>query len=246
MDPEEYAIMYCAEDTHWWYRGMACITKALLSRWYTFGNALRILDAGCGTGAAMTSYLADYGQVVGIDFAGEALRFCRSRNAHRLARASVMDLPFADCSFDLVVSFDVLCEQAVPDEEVALQEFARVLASGGRVLLRLPAYNWLRGQHDRAVHIRRRYTCREVAADLSQSGFCVEHLSYANMFLFPFVLFKRMGERVWPPRHGRSDLVLNVGPLNSILGVILAAEVPLVAHTGLPFGLTVVAVGRKL
>jgi SAM-dependent methyltransferase len=246
VNPEEYAVMYHVENVHWWYLGMARITQAVLNRWYAPGTDLRILDAGCGTGAVMTSYLADYGQVTGFDFAGEALSFCRLRQAERLARGSVMDVPFADGSFDLVVSFDVLCERAVPDDVAALREFARVLVPGGRVLLRLPACNWLRGQHDEAVHIRHRYTRGEIAVCLCTAGFSVEHLSYANMLLFPVALAKRMAERVWPPRDDRSDLALGVGPFNGVLKAILAGEAPFVARTGLPFGLTVVAVGRKL
>jgi hypothetical protein len=96
------------------------------------------------------------------------------------------------------------------------------------------------------VHIRHRYTRKEIASCLRLAGFDVEHLSYANMFLFPIALAKRMAERVWPPRDGRSDLMLGVGPFNGMLRAILAAEAPFIARAGLPFGLTVVAVGRKL
>lgn len=244
MNPEEYAIMYHVEDTHWWYRGMEQITRAIVQRWYAPGTGLRILDAGCGTGAVM-GYLTDYGQVTGFDFAAEALHFCGVRDLHRLTRASVMELPFADAQFDLVVSFDVLCEQAVPDDQAALRELRRVLVPGGRLLLRLPAYNWLRGQHDRAVHIRHRYTARELAIRLAESGFEVEHLSYANMVLFPVAVAKRWSERLLPRRNSASDLTLSVGPFNGVLQALLGAEAPWIARRGLPWGLTVVAVGRK-
>jgi SAM-dependent methyltransferase len=245
LDPEEYAIMYRAEEHHWWYQGMQWITQAVLNRWYRQGSHLHILDAGCGTGAAMTSYLADYGQVTGFDFAAEALKYCILRGAPRIVQASVMHLPFSDSSFDLVVSFDVLCERAVPDDVAALEEFARVLVPGGRTLLRLPAYNWLRGRHDQAVHVRHRYTRRDIAERLRRAGFNVEHLSHANTFLFPVALVKRLLEHLRPRRDGRSDLTLGVGPFNGLLAAILSAEAPLVARKGLPFGLTVVAVGRK-
>lgn len=245
MNPEEYAIMYQVEDHHWWYRGMARITRAVLNRWYRPGAGLRILDAGCGTGGAMASYLRDYGEITGFDFAGEALRFCQQRGAARLARASVTEVPFTDGSFDLVVSFDVLCERAVRSDLTALREFYRVLVPGGRVLLRLPAYNWLRGRHDVAVHIRHRYTCGEIARRLREAGFRVEHLSYANIVLFPAALVKRTAERLLARQEGPSDLTLNPGPLNGLLEAILSAEAPLVARRGLPFGLTVVAVGYK-
>lgn len=245
MNAEEYEVMYRAEERHWWYAGMHQITRAVLNRWYAPGGSLRILDAGCGTGGAMTAYLADYGQVTGFDFAAQALALCRRRGARRLARASVMQIPFADDSFDLVTSFDVLCERAVSDDVAALGEIYRVLVPGGRVLLRLPAYNWLRGQHDRAVHIRHRYTCAEIAVRLQRCGFQVEHLSYANMLLFPLAVAKRSAERLWPSRSQGSDLTLDIGPLNGPLRVILSAEARYVAQPGLPFGLTAVAVGRK-
>ncbi len=245
MNLEEYAVMYQVEDNHWWYRGMARITRALLDRRYARGASLRILDAGCGTGAVMTSYLADYGQVTGFDFAAAALHFCQKRGAQRLARASIVELPFSDASFDLAVSFDVLCEQAVRDDGVALRDLYRVLAPGGRLVLRLPAYDWLRGQHDRAVHIRHRYTRRELATRLQAAGFEVEQLSYANMFLFPVAVAKRLGERLWPPKTSGSDLTLGVGSLNGVLQAILSAEAPLIARVGLPFGLTAVAVARR-
>lgn len=243
MNPEEYEIMYHVEDTHWWYQGMAQITRRVLARWYNPGANLRILDAGCGTGAALTSYLADYGQVTGFDFAQAALRFCRQRGASRLTRASIMHIPFADQSFDLATSFDVLSELAIVDDLPALCELRRVLAPGGRLVLRLPAYAWLRGHHDEAVHTRHRYTRGEIAARLRQVGFEVAHLSYANAVLFPAAWAKRAAERMAPPRGG-SDLTLNVGRLNGLLTKALAAEAPLVAGPGLPFGLTVVAVGE--
>ncbi len=236
--------MYQVEDHHWWYQGMAAITRALLNRWVHFTKP-RILDAGCGTGAAMTTYLAEYGKVTGVDLYPQALEFCRRRNAPRLARASVLNLPFAPASFELVTSFDVLYERAVPSETTALREFFRMLTPGGQLLLRLPAYDWLRGQHDKSVHTNRRYTKKLVSDLLEQSGFVVEHLSYANTFLFPLAVIKRLSERIFPPKDNQSDLALNTGRFNTVLKNILASEAPFAAHTSLPYGLSVFAVGRK-
>jgi SAM-dependent methyltransferase len=244
MDPHEYGLMYRVEDSHWWYRGMASISCALLDRRYGRGGSLRILDAGCGTGAAMTSYLARYGRVWGMDVEAEALRFCRRRGAGRLARASVARLPYADGSFDLAVSFDVLCEQAVPSDLGALQEIRRVLAAGGRLLIRLPAYRWMRRGHDEVVRAERRYTRRGLEILLRESGFRVEQISYANAILLPAAILKTLGERLLraPPR---SDLNLNAGIFNPLLRFLLSAEAPWVARTGLPFGLSVVGTGSK-
>jgi SAM-dependent methyltransferase len=243
MEPGEYEAMYRAEDSMWWYQGMQAITRAVLERTYRRACGLRILDAGCGTGAVMT-YLADYGQVSGFDFSADALAFCRKRGLHELTRASVSELPYTDASFDLVVSFDVICVHSVPDDVQALRECARVLREGGRLVLRLPAYNWLHGHHDEAVDIRHRYTAGEMRHKLVEAGLQPEWLSYANTALFPVALAKRLLEKVFPPGDG-SDVAIDYGVANAFFKAILSAEAPLVASTGLPFGLTVVVVGRK-
>jgi len=245
LDPSEYEIMYQVERRHWWYLGMDTITRATLNCWLPRKTDLRILDAGCGTGAALTTYLKDYGTVTGVDISPLALDFCRRRDARRLARASVLDLPFAPASFDLVASFDVLYERAVPSDLSAIMEFARVLAPGGFLFLRLPAYDWLRGAHDEVIHTARRYTIHRLADLLRKSGLTILHLSYANMLLFPIAAVKRLAERLLPGREAASDLKLEAGPLNGILQRVLAFEAPWVASRGLPFGLSVIALARK-
>ncbi|MBL8062167.1 MAG: class I SAM-dependent methyltransferase [Anaerolineales bacterium] len=243
MDPREYEVMAREEERHWWYLGMASITRALLNRWVKPERCLNILDAGCGTGAAMTTYLSEYGDVTGVDLYAEAVTVARKRNASRLVRASVLDLPLAPAFFDLVTSFDVLYERGVSDEICALNEFYRVLKPGGQVLVRLPAYNWLRGRHDERVHTRRRFTRGLLKSLLEQSSFQVQHLSYANMFLFPLALAKRIGERFVPPSDNESDFA--VGGLNNIFRRILSWEAPIASRWGLPYGLSVIAIARK-
>jgi len=246
MQPEEYDLMFEVETTHWWYRGMESITRALLKQYISPDLDRRILDAGCGTGGAMANYLGDYGKVTGFDLSRIALGYCSLRHLHALARASVEALPFASESFDLVTSFDVLYGQTVSNDSLVVTEFFRVLVHGGRLLIRLPAYDWLRGRHDRMVHTTRRYTSRQVTRLLQDNGFFVEHVSYANMFLFPPALIKRLTESILPSKNAVSDLSLNMGPFNGLLRAILSFEAPWVGGTGLPFGLSVFAVGWKI
>jgi ubiquinone/menaquinone biosynthesis C-methylase UbiE len=245
MDPQEYSLMFTVEQTHWWYLGMEKITRAILDKRIDSNSNLSILDAGCGTGAGMSTYLPDYGKVTGIDISPIALGFCRKRNLTSLALASVTGIPFQSDSFDLVTSFDVLYERAVPSDLAALTDFFRVLRPGGFILIRLPAYDWLRGQHDITTHTVRRYTASQVTKLLNDSGFRLLHISYANTFMFPLAAAKRLLERIRPPALASSDLSMNVGVFNGFFQRILSSEAFLAARIGLPFGLSVIALGQK-
>jgi SAM-dependent methyltransferase len=245
MDPLENEIMYQAEIRHWWYLGMAGITRAILARWYGAGDRLKILDAGCGTGAAMTTYLAEYGRVSGLDRSADALKYCVVRKADRLVQASADEIPFKKACFDLVASFDVLSDAGVKSDHQALAEIYRVLVPGGRLILRLPAYAWLRGNHDRAVLTSRRYTAGGATRLFDQVGFRVDFCSYVNMLLFPPIALKRLLERLHPDGVVVSDLNIQAGRLNSVFKKCLELEALLMHWARLPFGLSVLLVGRK-
>jgi SAM-dependent methyltransferase len=237
--------MFRVEGTHWWYSGMQTISETILDHYLPSHSKLDILDAGCGTGAAMTGYLSKYGIVTGIDLSPLALAFSKKRDASRLGCASVLDLPFAASTFDLVTSFDVFYEDSVQNDATAVREFVRVLRPGGWICLRLPAYDWLRGQHDRVIHTARRYTRQQVLRLLQNHSLQVKLISYANMFLFPLALLKRTFERILQNKTPASDLAYPIGPFNFILTKILSSEAALLPGLPLPFGLSVVALAQK-
>ncbi len=257
MEREQYDLMFRQEARHWWYAGMRRISAALLDRYPPTGcrgqvsptpdtrhPTPEILDAGCGSGG-MARFLERRGRVTAIDLAAEAVSLARRRGVRRLLRGSVGALPLCSERFDLVTSFDVLYHLAVDDDVAALGELHRVLRPGGVLLIRLPAYDWIRGAHDQAVHTRHRYTRRELRAKLEWVGFRVEHSSYANFLLFPIAPAKRLLERR-DGSGGVTDLWQPPGPLNRALAALLALEAPWVSGPSLPWGLSVFAVGRRI
>lgn len=237
--------MYRVETTHWWYTGMEAITRRVLSQTGISSACHQILDAGCGTGGAISTYLSRYGSVTGCDLSAIALGFCQRRNLTRLAQASVTQLPFSNNQFDLITSFDVLYEHGVANDQTAIAEFKRVLRPGGYLFLRLPAYDWLRGNHDIRIQTARRYTTGQTDQILKTAGFKIKHLSYANMFLFPLVLIKRLTEKWLRQNQERSDLETRNPLLDPIFAKVLSSEAPLVTRFSLPFGLSVLALAQK-
>src|SRR5919197_428301 len=104
MGPEQYAVMFQREERHWWYAGMRRTALALLSHALPGRTALRVLDAGCGTGGT-TTHLRRFGEVVGLDLAWEALLPAARRGLEgRLVRGTIESLPFANAVFDTVTS----------------------------------------------------------------------------------------------------------------------------------------------
>jgi len=114
-------------------RGMAARRRALLAQ-----ARGRVLELGAGTGLNLAHYPADVATLV-VSEPDAAMRARLARRVERAGRharvveASAEALPFADATFDTVVSTMVLC--TVQDVGAALAEIRRVLAPGGRLLL---------------------------------------------------------------------------------------------------------------
>lgn len=236
--------MFEAEESQWWYAGQRAVAHALLEPALAGRGekALRILDAGCGTGGNLV-HLARIGRAVGVDLAPEALAFCRRRGVPAV-RAPLAALPFAPDSFDVVTSFDVLYHEWVEDDRAAVVEMTRVLRPGGLLLVRVPALRALWGAHDEAVQSRHRYTRPELRALLGAGGLEVVTLTYANSVLFPLLLARRTLDRALH-REG-SDVSFLPAPLEWSFRQALLAEAGLVRRgVRLPIGASVVGLARK-
>jgi arsenite methyltransferase len=149
-----WAGVYCV--------GMGCIMvyssrvyklaecERLLDRLELQGNE-RILDAGCGGGMMMNraARRLDSGRVVGIDiWQGRDQSNNRMATPMRNATAEgvadrvealtgdIRELPFPDRSFDVVMSHWVVHNlPTASDRQRALEEMARVLKPGGKLLI---------------------------------------------------------------------------------------------------------------
>ena len=184
MDAAEYALMDQAESRMWWYRALhARLADALA------GVAGPILDAGCGTGGLLAR-LAGHGARHGLEFNAEAAALAALKSGAIITRGSINALPYATGSFAAVVSADVLCHAGV-DPARALGEIRRVLRPRGRLVLNLPAYQWMMSTHDRRVHNTRRFTAATACTLLQQAGFQHIQTRYWNSLLFPLMLLQR-------------------------------------------------------
>lgn len=139
----EYAALAAAYDRRW-----AAYNERSLALLHPFlaGRELgAVLDLGCGTGnlvARLDAWEARYTRYAGADLSVEMLLAARAKvgAGRALAAADAGALPFADGSFDTIVSASALHDWPRPGRAIA--EARRVLRAGGRLIVA----DWSRGR----------------------------------------------------------------------------------------------------
>jgi len=242
MDRDYELQTHQAEDRHWWYRGRRTVLEGVLAGLAPARDA-RILDAGCGSGRNMLE-LARYGEVTGIELSETSVALARERNSGEVVAGSVLEMPFADASFDLAVSLDVI--EHLEDDLAALRELRRTVAPGGSLLVTVPAYQWLWSGHDEINHHHRRYTRGSLQSVAEQAGWRQARTTYFNSLLLPVAIVLRVLERFNTKTTESSlDLWIPPEPVNWLLERPLALEAALIARGGrIPAGLSLLAVFR--
>jgi SAM-dependent methyltransferase len=242
MDRDYERQTHQAEDRHWWYRGRRTVLDGVIGGLGLPAGA-RILDAGCGSGRNMVE-LARYGQVSGIELSHASVELARARGVGEVVEGSLLEMPFADASFELVVSLDVI--EHLHDDLAALRELRRTVAPGGALLLTVPAYQWLWSGHDVINHHHRRYTRSSLRAVAERAGWHQVRTTYFNSLLLPVAIALRVLDRFNRKTTESSlDLWVPPQPFNWLLERPLTFEAALIKSGGrIPAGLSLLAVFR--
>ena len=136
----------------------------------------------------------------------------------------------------------------VADDGAALRELARVVAPGGRLLVTVPQYAWLWGEHDVLAHHHRRYTRSLLLDRAADAGFeDAERVTSFNTVLLPAIGAARLAQRARRRAHPASDLGRTPqGVVNGALERVLRAEAALIRRgRNLPAGVSLLAVLRR-
>ncbi len=147
---------------------------------YTSGKT--ILEIGSGIGNLTQYFLKSSAKVIGIDtspFFIQHLRIdCPGTEVHNFDITDDKVIELAGEKIDAVIAVNVL--EHIKDDEKALENMRALLQPDGRLLLFVPALNWLFGTLDENVSHYRRYDKQELRDKVERNGFTVEKTFFSN------------------------------------------------------------------
>lgn len=236
MDRVIYDRMAAHDSTHWWYRARRDILADYVSRSAALPKDARILEIGCGTGHNLPM-LAGFGDVDAIEIDAAARDIASARLGKPVGEAPLPDLPgVPEASYDMIAVLDVV--EHIEDDVAALAGMARRLKPGGKILVTVPAHQWMWSAHDVVNHHHRRYSKASLAKAIADAGLTHNGLRYFNSLLFPAALAARAVGKL--TGKDDSDDSPPAKPLNRAFETIFRLERHLVGRMPLPPGLSII------
>ena len=237
MEREVFDRMAEQDQVHWWYVARRRILAALIAREAELPKDARILEIGCGTGHNF-EMLGRFGRVDALEVDEAARALAGRRLGRAVGDAPLPGLPgVPDHEYDLIALLDVL--EHVDDRADSLRSIAAKLKPGGRILVTVPAFQWMWSAHDLAHHHKLRYSKKGLRRDAEAAGLRVRKLGYFNSLLFPIAAAVRLLGKA----AGRtsSDDKVPPRPLNVLFETIFGLERHVIGRVPLPAGVSLFA-----
>ena len=239
MERVVYEQMAQLDERHWWYRARREVLAALIRRRARPPKDAAILEIGCGTGHNL-AMLGQFGRVDALEVDAGARAVAEKRLGRPVLSAPLPDLHgVAEAHYDMIGAFDVI--EHIADDGAAISSIAARLKPGGKLVVAVPAHQWMWSAHDTVNHHQRRYSKRGLRRLIESSPLKLEAIGFFNSLLFPLAVAQRLASRV--AGKDNSDLTLPPKPVNYALERGFASERLLIGRVPLPPGLSLFAIG---
>jgi SAM-dependent methyltransferase len=238
MERVIYEQMAELDEVHWWYVARRKVLRSLIERRVPLPANARILEVGCGTGHNL-EMLQQFGKVDAVELDAGARAIAEKRLGRKVASARLPELRGIERgAYDLVAALDVV--EHIQDDEATVAALASCLRPGGKLLVTVPAHQWMWSKHDELNHHKRRYSKRGLRRLIERSPLRVESIGYFNSVLFPLAVAARLVSKATGKSGGEESLPPK--PVNYLFERAFAAERRLVGAVPLPPGLSLFAV----
>jgi SAM-dependent methyltransferase len=201
-----------------------------------------ILEIGSGLGNISGFFIADGKQIMLSDLRQE---YCTALSGKFLSAKNLIDIAPIDLvapnfeetyrahigTFQSVVALNVV--EHIENDSLAMQNFKKLLTENGKLVILVPAYQWLFSRFDTELGHYRRYTKKRLTTLFEKNGFTVQEAKYFNSvgiagwWLFGKILKKKQ------IREGQMKLYNLLVPVIKLIDFCTMRS----------FGLSVIAVG---
>ncbi|MBA3527484.1 MAG: class I SAM-dependent methyltransferase [Pseudomonadota bacterium] len=234
-----YDQMAQLDELHWWYRARRDVLEALIRRSVDLPAGARLLEVGCGTGHNL-AMLQRFGHVDAIELDPAARAIAERRLGRPVSDSRLPELEGIPRShYDLIGAFDVI--EHIDDDAAAVSALAACLKPGGKLVVAVPAHQWMWSAHDELNHHKRRYSKRSLRRLIEGSPLQLQSIGYFNSLLFPVAVAARFAGKL--TGRGGGGETLPPKPINWAFEKVFSAERYLAGRVPLPSGLSLFAVG---
>ncbi len=235
MDRIVYDRMAEHDSTHWWYTARRDVLHDYIAREAALPKDARILEIGCGTGHNL-AMLGQFGTVDAIEIDPAAREIASKRLGKPVGDAPLPALTGIERgAYDMIAVLDVV--EHIEDDVAALKAMKACLKPGGKILIAVPAHQWMWSAHDVVNHHHRRYSKASLKAAIDAAGLTPKKLGYFNSLLFPIAAAARVAGRM----TGRddSDDSPPAKPLNTLFEAIFRLERHMVGRVPMTPGVSI-------
>jgi len=195
-----------------------------------------VLEIGCGNGNFTVLLAQQCLRVVAVDLDQEYVRAAKSRLAGKagvkVLHADATQMQWRS-SFDTVVMLDVL--EHIQDDVQMLRSLSHCLKPQGKLIVKVPALEWLYSPMDEAIGHYRRYNKNTLNKSFRKAGFSNPSMWYFNIAGIPgWWLNGKVLNRTQPPAE-------QVGLFNSLVPILSFTE----SIVKPPVGLSLFVVATK-
>lgn len=234
------------EEKSFWFHHRNLVLATILPRYLAGGN---FVDVGGGNGlqAAFLQNYLPYAKVALIEPGYDGCLNARNRGVELVYNTFFENFDFQEFNTSVVGLFDVI--EHIKDDVQFLSQLSKRLKKGAKIVVTVPAYQWLWSEMDDYGHHYRRHNRKTIYQLARESNLQVTYFSYFFSYLVPLTYLVRALPYRFGARKQRTEILKNEnkhhqppGIINKLFGFLGGIELSRISKSSCPFGASIVAV----